>query len=376
MLPIALERYFWESMKDRAIIFGTGNYYRTKKESVEELYDVVGFIDCAVGIEEEHTVDGKPSRHPSRVNEYDDANVVLCSAKLVEMWQMLIQHGVKPERIVFGSAFLPEYDEFERLLKQTCGELRCENSSIFLNINNRTIVINNESDFENAVREVLQDCKEEISLIQQLPCLPVSRRFGNEHGKPIDRFYIDRFIEENKNAIRGTAMEIAEDRYLRKYEDNIDKKLIMHVNGWGDGVIRANLASGEGITSNMADCLICTQTIQFIYDITSTVKNIHKLLKPGGCALVTAHGLAPISLYDYRNWGEYWRFTDKALFELFSAVFGDENIGICSYGNVKVASAFLYGLTVEDLNPADFEYNDDQMQMVITVKAVKGSGDE
>ena len=67
----------------------------------------------------------------------------------------------------------------------------------------------------------------------------------------------------------------------------------MHVDGWGKNVIKGNLESGEGIEENKYDCAIITQTLMFIYDFTSAVNNIYKMLKPGGVAL--------IQLQEYHN---------------------------------------------------------------------------
>jgi len=40
---------------------------------------------------------------------------------------------------------------------------------------------------------------------------PISRVFGFDRGTPIDRVYIENFLEKNKNLIKGVVCEIAED---------------------------------------------------------------------------------------------------------------------------------------------------------------------
>ena len=145
---------------------------------------------------------------------------------------------------------------------------------------------------------------------------------------------------------------------------------VLHVNGWGDNVIKTNLVTGEGIEEDMLDCLICTQTIQFIFDLDKAIKNIVRLLKTGGCALITAHGIAQISLYDYRNWGEYWRFTEKTFQKIAEGLDIKEYI-VNSYGNVKAATAMLYGMCYEDLPKSVFEYDDEQYPIIICLKILK-----
>ena len=55
----------------------------------------------------------------------------------------------------------------------------------------------------------------------------------------------------------------------------------------------------------------------FIYDLKKVVFNIHRMLKPGGVALVTVAGISQISRYDAENWGSYWGFQRDSLKKLF-----------------------------------------------------------
>ena len=43
---------------------------------------------------------------------------------------------------------------------------------------------------------------------------PISNDFGWSRGKPIDRFYIEEFLNRNKELIKGDCGEISEKRYL------------------------------------------------------------------------------------------------------------------------------------------------------------------
>ena len=54
----------------------------------------------------------------------------------------------------------------------------------------------------------------------------------------------------------------------------------------------------------------------------------------------------------------------KALFE---PVFGKENVEVQTYGNVKVAVAMLCGLCQEDLKKEDFEVQDSDYPVIISI---------
>lgn len=86
---------------------------------------------------------------------------------------------------------------------------------------------------------------------------------------------------------------------------------------------------------------------------------------------MTAHCLGQISLYDYHNWGEYWRFTDLSMRRLFAEVFDEEQITVRSWGSMKTAVAYQYGLCAEDMQEKDFEYQDGQYPVIVTIIAVK-----
>lgn len=205
------------------------------------------------------------------------------------------------------------------------------------------------------------------SELGDLPLKPYSRRMGWERGTPIDRIYIEKFLEDNKKYIYGDIIEIAESTYTYKYGVEIKKAWIFTAEKiTGENVIVGDLENGIGVVENLVDCFILTQTIPFIFDIKETVKSVMKLLKVGGVALVTLRGISCISQYDECRWGDYWGFTKQSAEKLFD-VENAEVIKIEQYGNVKVASSFLYGLSAEELEKSDYEYVDDLYPVTIGI---------
>ena len=91
----------------------------------------------------------------------------------------------------------------------------------------------------------------------------------------------------------------------------------------------------------------------------------------GGIAIVTVSGISQISRYDYERWGDYWRFTDMSIKIAFEEVFGKNNVEAEVYGNVLSATAFLQGISAEELTKEELFYKDNDYQMTICIKAVK-----
>ena len=202
---------------------------------------------------------------------------------------------------------------------------------------------------------------------------PISNDFGLSRGTPIDRYYIESFLRENGLDVKGAALEIAESTYTRQFNHGITSFEILHVDRSNrKATIIGDLTQPETLPDKTVDCFICTQTLNFIFDVRKAIEGCFKLLKDGGVFLGTVSGISQISRYDMNRWGDYWRFTDLSLKKLFAEYFREENITIQMYGNVFAANAFLQGLALEDiedkslLNVRDIDY-----QVTLGIRAVR-----
>lgn len=201
---------------------------------------------------------------------------------------------------------------------------------------------------------------------------PISTVFGFDRGTPIDRYYIERFLRDHADYITGNILEIAEDTYTKKYGKNILHSDILHVDGTNkNATIIGDLTLHTHLPHGRYNNIICTQTLNFIFDSHAAIEGIYALLAPGGVALVTVAGLCQISRYDMDRWGDYWRFTTLSIGKLFMDIFGEGNIEVLSYGNVLSAIALLEGITVEELTPRELDVPDEDYQITIGVIANK-----
>jgi hypothetical protein len=75
-----------------------------------------------------------------------------------------------------------------------------------------------------------------------------------------------------------------------------------------------------------------------------------------------------------QRWGDFWRFTDLSARRLLVAAFGETaEIDVTIHGNVLVATAFLQGMSVEELTAAELDHLDEDYQVLITLRAKKGA---
>lgn len=204
---------------------------------------------------------------------------------------------------------------------------------------------------------------------------PIGANFGIERGGPIDRFYIEGFLQRHRGDIRGAVLESGGfAHYTRIFgDDRVTRAEILYPRaGYAGGTIVGDLETGDGLPEAAFDCVILTQVLPFVYEVRAAVAQIHRILKPGGVLLATLPCIAQISPYDRDHWGEYWRFTEGSARRLFGEAFG-EAVEVGSHGNVLVACAFLHGLSHRDLTPPMLAYHDPLYPLTITVRAVKGA---
>jgi SAM-dependent methyltransferase len=201
---------------------------------------------------------------------------------------------------------------------------------------------------------------------------PSSPLFGLQ-GRPVDRFYIEDFLEQTSADIQGRVLEIGDQRYtLRFGSSRVTSSDVLHViPGNPHATIVADLTMAMEIDSSTFDCIILTQTLQMIYDIEAALGTLRRILKPRGVVLATLPGIAPVSRYDMERWGDYWRFTSLSARRLFETAFRPSEIRVEAYGNLLSATAFLRGLAAEDLGAAELSRRDDDYEVVIAVRAVR-----
>lgn len=200
---------------------------------------------------------------------------------------------------------------------------------------------------------------------------PVSRVWGIDRGQPIDRFYIERFLETEADAIKGDVLEVKDPAYAKRFGARARSVAAVDVASQNpDATFVADLAGAHSLPAERFDCFVLTQTIHIVYDVAEVVRNAHRTLAPGGVVLAT---LPCVSRIDYESGieGDFWRFTSASAARLFETEFGVGNVRVESFGNVLACTAFLQGLAVCDLDPAELERNDPYFPLLLAVHAQK-----
>jgi SAM-dependent methyltransferase len=205
---------------------------------------------------------------------------------------------------------------------------------------------------------------------------PISREYGFDRGRPIDRHYIEAFLARHAADVGGHVLEIKDDAYTRRFGDGrVTRSDVLcleaddpHATMVGD------LVSADHVPSGAFDCAIVTQTLQLIYDVRAALATLHRILKPGGVLLATVPGMSQTS--PHADWGERWAwgFTRVSARGLVTEAFPGGTVEVEAFGNVMSAIASLHGLSADELSTDELAHHDPEYQLSIGIRARKAGG--
>jgi SAM-dependent methyltransferase len=201
---------------------------------------------------------------------------------------------------------------------------------------------------------------------------PLSEHYGRERGTPVDRYYIERFLADERETIRGHVLEVLNRDYTERFGTSVHRSDVLDIDAANaDATIVADLAAADAIPSDAFDCFVLTQTLQYVYDLESAVAHVHRILRPGGTVLCTAPTVSRIGRRELD--AEHWRLTEASCRQLFGDAFVRGDVHVRARGNVLAAVAFLMGMAAEELSSRELEWDDPFFPLLITVKATKAS---
>ena len=202
--------------------------------------------------------------------------------------------------------------------------------------------------------------------------VPISDLFGFDRGKPIDRYYIENFLDNSASVIRGWVLEIGDNDYTVRFGgSNVEKSDVLHVDASNPcATIVGDLSNAGVLPTDAFDCIVLTQTLHLIFDMRKALSELARSLKPGGTLLITVPGITRV---DRGEWGYtwYWSLTNLALTQLLAEFFDETDILVETFGNVFAAVCFLEGLAVSEVPTSKLDVLDQSFPVIVTAKAVK-----
>src|SRR3989344_7236734 len=183
-------------------------------------------------------------------------------------------------------------------------------------------------------------------LLNRLGVLPFDKSFGNARGDPIGRFYIEKFLKENKSYIKGLCLEFAGKSY-KAFFPKIKKYEVISVEP-GEGIkYVGDVHSSKTLPENRFNSIICTQVLEHLYNPQKALINLYNSLKPGGYIILTAPFFAIVH-FDL-GIGDYFRYTPEG----FKNIINKTGLIIDKFdfgGNAMVTIGCILGMAQSDFS--------------------------
>ena len=205
----------------------------------------------------------------------------------------------------------------------------------------------------------------------------MSNDYGFDRGTPIDRRYIESFLQRfagasgySEGSISGRILEIGGREYADRFGAAGSYIDVLHANAANpEATIIGDLTDERVLEEGVYDCIICTQTLQVIWDVPAALRTLHRGLKPDGVLFITVPGITKACLPDRDHWGDFWRFTRASMRQLCEEAFPAGEVEVEGYGNVVSAVMFLYGFAAEELATEEMSLRDPDFEVIVAVRA-------
>lgn len=163
-------------------------------------------------------------------------------------------------------------------------------------------------------------------------------------------------------------MEVGNDAYSRKFGEGISRQYVLNGSGEGANQISGDLCDPAVLPKEAFDCIILTQTLQFVSDPAEALKNCNAALKPGGTLLMSVPVLSP--LID-EQWQFRWLFTGPFVDELLTIAFPASEKEVHSIGNCYAATCIINGVPMEEADQTKLAPVDPERPILVLAKVTK-----
>ena len=202
----------------------------------------------------------------------------------------------------------------------------------------------------------------------------LSNDYGDSRGTPITRFYIQDFFLNLNHFDWGNCLEFGDNRYIKQFGKNVTENHTFKFSNkfkHHDNIFYGDLTKFSTLPEKKFDLIVCTNVLNFIFDVKSAIRGIHRMLKKNGKCIVTVDGPSShISRFDMERWGDFWRFTNLSAKKIFEQLNFKVEKNI-TYGNPYACSAQLNGFSTQDIDQSKLFPSDQDYQLLIALYLTK-----
>lgn len=198
---------------------------------------------------------------------------------------------------------------------------------------------------------------------------PLSTTFGFDRGTPVDRFYLHRFLDANRERITGRVLEVQVPSYTRAYGHSVEISHTVDIDPRFDATFTCDLADAPQIASDGYDCFLLPNTLQHVEDLTAVLRTALRVVKPGGAILASAPTLLPL----IPDGDDYWHLSPAGWRKTLAREWAGCDVTVEGHGNCLVAAAAMYGIALEELAERELRAHDPRFPVLVTITCRKPS---
>ncbi len=199
---------------------------------------------------------------------------------------------------------------------------------------------------------------------------PFSNHHGFDRGLPVDRVFVESFLNEHRSLIRGRGLEVKNPAYLRRYGSAMTSVSSVDIDPTNtEATIIADLTVPFSLPAEAFDCIVFTQVLQFLADDRAAIANLWQAIAPGGALLITVptggRQMPAVEGPDYR------RYQPLGLEWLLQQLTPAPEIRMRAYGSLVTKVADVLGVAREELNNTELVATDDRFLVIAAAVAFK-----
>ncbi len=164
-------------------------------------------------------------------------------------------------------------------------------------------------------------------------------------------------MHSHADAVTGRLLEIRDRDWSKRYGHDIVLSDVLDIDPSNvNATIIADLQDDDVLKPESYDCIICTQTLQYMADPKHVLGALFTALAPGGTMLVTVPGLQQIDhhLKDI----DRWRFLPAGVESMAKEICsGVATFRVKSFGSTIATLGFIAGACKEELPEAKHAYD-------------------
>jgi hypothetical protein len=202
---------------------------------------------------------------------------------------------------------------------------------------------------------------------------PFSGCYGWDRGQPVDRFYIEAFLSRMAHCVHGDVLEIRDNGYTTRFGQRGHRSHVLDLDPTNKRAdIIGDLCDPTTIAAGLFDCVILTQTLQYMPSPGAALANLFGGLRSGGTLLITVPCAARLD--QHAPEADYWRWTPTGLRALIETYCPAAESDVDGAGNLIAMLSAMLGLAVEDVAVDDLSDSDPTFPLVACAAVRKPGG--